>query len=334
MTGVPFGGYNFDDPICLMFSMITVNDCIESCFYLSGSDDDCKDFTHKEIAMVNLINRQDSYESVPIKISTKCDNKTMSVVNSVLLSGSSTLISFGGSNVKVFLINCIFNVNEGSYTNSNCSIIPYDLSYLTIYPHFTTGNLCQGIPAEENNNAYGCNVGNCVDNSYCNHTIGFPEGVPQYSTIIHTDLQTASFTPSQIFSKSSLFTESHIFSQSLKFTASDDFGRTKKFTPSNTFTNSEEFSQSKKLPAIIPDDDQSNNNNKNTLIGIIAGSLGGAVAVGGVIAGIILFKRAHAVKVEDIPTMNEKNDSKYHVENDLDDIMPNDDPFADEFAGH
>lgn len=62
MIRVPFSGYDFDDQICLMLSMITIMNCEESCFfYISSSDDDCTSFTHKEISMVNLINSNVSH---------------------------------------------------------------------------------------------------------------------------------------------------------------------------------------------------------------------------------------------------------------------------------
>lgn len=336
-------GIHYEAPLCFSFAMNTVIDCKHTCFKFSG---DCSDFKPKEIQMVNFV----SSNGRAIRISSKCNQK-LTISNSVLQTSSGQIYSFDQDDSDFVLVikDCWVTSQEKDsrdVTFINCTNIAYDQDKITIYPHYTRGEYCKGKPIEDDKAKYGCNVGNCIDN-HCNYTIGFPPGVPQYSTFIHTDLQTASFTPSKKFTQSSYFSESLKFTQSKDFTQSkiftdsDDFDRTSRFTKSNTFSDSNQFSTSisfsnSEEQSINGGGDGGNqgSNDKNK-IGIIAGStVAAAAAVGGGIAAFFLIKKRMGVKVEDVPTMNNDEKPGINVENDLEDVMDRDDPFADEFANH
>lgn len=113
-----------------------------------------------------------------------------------------------------------------SYTN--CSTISFDQSKMILYPHYTRSGYCNSEPidTDKENEKKCCNVGNCVD-SYCDKTIGFPPGVPQYKTFIHTDIQSASFTPSKEFTQSQIFSSSLDFPASRFFQSKSDSGMDK-----------------------------------------------------------------------------------------------------------
>lgn len=345
-------GIKYDAPFCFSYAMNTITDCKYICFYLSGNNDqaDCATITPKEIEMVNFVST--GYENnVPVFLSSSCSFK-LTIINSVLQANNHPIYQYdeGDKNKIILILKDCFVTSQNYHehvTFENCKDIGYNPSQITIFPHYTRGVYCRGEPLKNESAKHGCNVGNCID-SHCNNTIGFPPGVPQYTTFIHTDLQSASFTPSQKFSQSSIFTESLKFTSSMKFTsslkftdsgtfsASDDFDRTSRFTKSKTFSSSSQFSASKN-PFIVDDGDSKNDgkgSDKNKMIGIIAGSVGGAAAVAGGLAAFFLIKKRVGIKVEDDPTMNTEKKPGVNVENDLDDVMDQDDPFADEFANH
>ena len=86
---------------------------------------------------------------------------------------------------------------------------------LTIIPHYTYGNYCINWNIDSNKNAYGCNIVKCFEDDECNQTFAFPESVIQYTTIVHLDIQTLTFTTSIAFSnsiESKKLTKSSIFS--------------------------------------------------------------------------------------------------------------------------
>ncbi|KAK8871357.1 hypothetical protein M9Y10_007079 [Tritrichomonas musculus] len=246
MTGVPFGGYQFDAPRCMSFAMITVMNCDESCFFFSGYQGECDKFTSKTIKMVNFFANNNV-----IRISSTCV-QTITVQDSVLLSKgeSNNIVHRDQQNcgITIELQNCIITSQQvESYISiTGCSTVSYDTKYLTIYPHFTNGDLCRGthIP---NENAHGCNAGNCFDGDTCNNTIGFPDGVPTYTTFIHTDIQTASFTPTNKFSRSNPFSQSFPFTYSGGFSDSTEFSKSNYFSNSDKFTKSFTFSESNKF---------------------------------------------------------------------------------------
>lgn len=74
-----------------------------------------------------------------------------------------------------------------------------------------------------------------------------------------------------------------------------------------------------------------NSDDNKKLIGIIAGSAGGAAVIGGALAAFFLIKKK-SVPVEDINTVEGNKESVVSVDNDLNNIMEQDDPFADEFV--
>lgn len=69
------------------------------------------------------------------------------------------------------------------------------------------------------------------------------------------------------------------------------------------------------------------------MIGIIAGTVGSAAVVAGALAAFFIIKKKNIV-VEDIDTVNGNKETTFSVNNELQDIMDQDDPFADEFANH
>lgn len=70
------------------------------------------------------------------------------------------------------------------------------------------------------------------------------------------------------------------------------------------------------------------------MIGIIAGSVGGAAAVAGAILAFIFSKKPPIPKVEDLDTINGGKETVFSISNNLHNFMDQDDPFADEFANH
>lgn len=352
-------GIQYEAPLCFSFAMNTVVDCEYSCFAFSGRYSSCRLFTPKEIQMVNFVSTGNSNDknSVAIRLSSSC-SQTITISNSVL-QAHNKIYTYDNDNDKITLKleHCFVtndNNNDQFVEFIGCQTIGYDQSQITLYPHYTRGEICKGNPFKDETTKHGCNIGNCIDNK-CNYTIGFPSGVPQYKTFIHTDLQSASFTPSHSFtqssqfSKSTEFSSSKAFTQSKIFTDSDDFDRTSRFTKSNTFSESDSFTKSETFsmslqfsysndPHVNGGGNQDKNdkgNDDKKKIGIIAGSVAAAVAaVGGGLAAFFLIKKRVGVKVEDDPTMGNDKKAGINVENDLDDIMHQDDPFADEFANH
>lgn len=69
------------------------------------------------------------------------------------------------------------------------------------------------------------------------------------------------------------------------------------------------------------------------MIGIIAGSVGGADAVAVAAVAIFLIKRYKVPQVQDLDILG-GTETTFSVNNDLQNIMDHDDPFADEFANH
>lgn len=138
--------------------------------------------------------------------------------------------------------------------------------------------------------------------------------------------QSSKFTDSSVFTQSDVFSQSNIFTDSDCFTQSNIFSASVTFSHSSHFSASTEFSDSEIMHHVIIGD--SDKDNKGLIIGAVAGSVGGAAVIGGLVA-FFLFKKK-TVPVGDITNMNETNAS-VTVDNQLQSIMDNDDPFADEF---
>lgn len=123
-----------------------------------------------------------------------------------------------------------------------------------------------------------------------------------------------------------MFIQSNIFTDSDCFTQSNILSSSVTFSHSSNFSASVEFSDSEILLHVIIGD--SDKDNKGLIIGAVTGSVGGAAVIGGLVV-FFLFKKK-TVPVGEITNMNETNAS-VTVDNQLQSIRDNDDPFADEF---
>lgn len=252
LTDTTSGGFHFSAPVCFSFAMTTALNCHESCFQISGyNSDNCKTISDKQIEMVNFFNDGEYL----LKLSAECPYR-LKIINSVLLSNHKNPIFLYRNleikfELKIEVCNCYilsqYTDIENILSFNNCTTVSYNTIHLTKYLHFTYGDICVGPEAENNKlPAKGCNEGNCIDEN-CGIKPSFPSGVVPYTTLIHLDMQTATFTPSSKFSKSDAFSESNDFSESKKFTQSDNFVETEKFTESKKFTESNKFLETEKF---------------------------------------------------------------------------------------
>lgn len=376
--------------------MMTAFDCSRKIIEFSGYlplHCETKVF-NKTIENVNFFTKSDDSNPI-LRIDSDC-SYSITIMNSVMLSQNNLLVNKDEESklVTVTLVNCIVNSNYDSNkaTYINPTPVEYSTSHLTILPHYTN-EFCKGPnDVKEKPSALGCNAGNCID-SLCNKTIGFPNDVIPYTTILHLDINTPTFSPTKYFTQSSKFsstqefsnsqmfteskkflptsqfTNSMYFSDSMQFTttqiftSSKDFSLTKDFTASKKFTNSKDFTNSNYFgitPTFKPSNKftkslkfslsehfthslsfsnsdvfEVNNNNTNdkgtstTKIGIIAGlSVGGAAVIAAVVFFII--RKRKMIPTSDF-NMLETNDASVTMENDLDDIMNEDDPFKNDF---
>ncbi|KAK8882979.1 hypothetical protein M9Y10_045626 [Tritrichomonas musculus] len=140
--------------------------------------------------------------------------------------------------------------------------------------------------------------------------------------------QTDKFTASSHFTKSDEFTASSPFTKSDVFTASSVFTKSDSFTKSSCFTNSNNFTESStmEIPVAGVNSDKSN---KTTVIGAAAGSVGGAAIIAALVAFFVI-KKKRGMLANDAGLFDEINPS-ITVDNDLNQVMNQDDPFADEF---
>lgn len=161
--------------------------------------------------------------------------------------------------------------------------------------------------------------------------------------------RTKPFSPSKYFSKTSEFTHSvdfshsNYFSKTLDFTETNDFSKSNQFSESETLnkilTSTKSYSQS----GVFTNSDIVSFNEKGGEnqgsggklgTGPLSGIIIGAIAAAAIIAAIIIFfvirKRKSLNIAEDADVMNGQ-ESVVSVENALQDIMENDDPFAEEF---
>ena len=148
--------------------------------------------------------------------------------------------------------------------------------------------------------------------------------------------RTDNFSSSGTFWSSSIFTfsdeieKSSYFSPSPKFSASNTFSLSDSFSQSYDFSISLQFTQSDELS--IDQGVNIESSNKGGNITAIAAGVGGpaaAVIIGALIVFFIVQKRRR-LPTSDIDLMNETN-SSLTVDNALQTIMENDDPFADVF---
>lgn len=91
------------------------------------------------------------------------------------------------------------------------------------------------------------------------------------------------------------------------------------------------FTLSEILPLIVPGGNQGKTD-KNT--GLIIGAAVGSVAAAGAIAGIVAFFliRKRKSMIQDGVDMMKETDSSITVDNELQNVMDKDDPFADDFG--
>ena len=138
---------------------------------------------------------------------------------------------------------------------------------------------------------------------------------------------TSYFTPSKAFSPSSAYTKSDEFSKSKHFTETGKFTKSDVFTQSAVFSNSFDFTQSK-----FPFNDRglgSEGGNKNT--GMIAGVSVAAVAIIA-LAAFFLWKKTHLNIDENSADIAGGQETVVSVDNNLNTVMQEDDPFAGDFT--
>lgn len=140
-----------------------------------------------------------------------------------------------------------------------------------------------------------------------------------------------SFSESAKFSRSNFFSDSEKFSHSNFFTKTAEFTESSLFSHSSFFTKSLPFTLSEILPLIVPGGNQGKTD-KNT--GLIIGAAVGSVAAAGAIAGIVAFFliRKRRSLIQDGVDMMKETDSSITVDNELQNVMDKDDPFADDFG--
>lgn len=112
-----------------------------------------------------------------------------------------------------------------------------------------------------------------------------------------------------------------MFSYSSSFCKSSSFTESKEFSQSDSFTKSIDFSSSEVSPLI----EYAGKSNKGVVIGAVVGA--------GVIAGVVAFfliKRRRSLQ-EDAANMMNETDASILVDNGLQSVMDNPDPFADDF---
>lgn len=315
VTNCNQGGFQFEAIKCFSFAMNTVVDCF-NCFQFSGNIE-----TEKIIEKCNVISKRNLFIlSGNIETSIK-------VFDCVLIwleieNNGKFGIEYRDTNkLSISFINCMIsnNVKDDSASFDDCTTKNKDEITKRVIPHFTYQNICLGEIHQHENAAFGCNAGHCIDNN-CNSTIGFPDDVVPYTTFIYGDLQTKTFSPTESFTKSEYFSDSQLFSKSNQFTKSHVFSDSEVFSMSNIFLNNDDGSKSE-------DDDKGL---KPAVIGAIVGVVV-AAAIAAIVAFIFIRKRRRMVYLTSDPNIIETNDSSLTVQNNLDNIMDEDDPFAEEF---
>lgn len=184
--------------------------------------------------------------------------------------------------------------------------------------------------------------------------LGHCQGEVKPGQMIITSLFTASF----VFSKSDHFTSSEKFTESRTFTPSHHFNATNFFTPSDSFTPSGSFTLSSKFSksnefsnsdhftksAVFSESfeftssnslhplyggKESNKGNKGVIIGATIGAVAGAAVIAGIIAFFIIRHRKGLA--EAAIDMAGETDASVTVDNELQNVMDKDDPFANDF---
>lgn len=247
-------GFKFNSQCCFSFAFVTAMNYNGRLFTVSGYEDSSVPIYSKTMEKVNFFNYGQDY----LLYLGSGQNYVLTIKDSVLMNTDKDKIAKkddSKNGVTLVLDHCLLPswwTNEADATQIECTYDDFSTKHLTLLPHYTNGVECVGPVQPESTKAHNCAVGNCLDN-ICNKTIAFPPGVPQYTTLIYLDIQTASFSPSKLFSKSDMFSHSDDFTQSMKFTKSDNFkdsstfSESKKFSKSSKFSNSKMFSESSKF---------------------------------------------------------------------------------------
>ena len=193
--------------------------------------------------------------------------------------------------------------------------------------HFATENVCNGV---YNKDAHGCQNDECPDLMGC--PIGafdFGNEDIQHTPKYHPDIDTPSLSPTKYFTQSSQFTFSRIFSNSEMFSSSKMFFNSNAFDDSNCFSKSKSFVRSSNF--ILPPN--INKKDKSITKGALAGIIIGAVAGAAVIAVVVFFfvrRKFNLIPTSD-PGVLETFETSITTKNNLNEMMDQDDPFANEF---
>ena len=255
--------YDIDAPHCYSHAFISFNNVKRDLYRITGSIKDSsivQDGNQNLSVYFDSICAYNQIEENFFYLGLHSGNSFFLIVsNSVFVSGyGKYFLKFnepGGNNINnyIMLENCQFsnNLNCNGETPKSFfidynSFVQLDVASIKTpeLAHYTT-LFCRGIEKENKPTiAYGCNVDSCLAEKQCNSTIGFPEDVAPYTTIIHQGLQTLSFTPSVGFTHSNSFSFSFHFTDSDHFTKSSFFTRSNNFSSSNVFTETSHFSRS------------------------------------------------------------------------------------------
>lgn len=244
----------------------------------------------------------------------------------------STCFYLAGAESKVTLKSVSFL--NGNCDYESCIIFSSSNSYtLNIEDSLlaSANNIIVGI-SSGSNHKYNLNLTNCYIQGNADNGILSTKDCT--NTVYFDACSTKKFSQSAIFTKSNHFTKSNSFTKSNPFTQTNFFSPSEKFTISSVFSNSDIFSQSNLLLSKpdVPEAGNQNNNNKSgnngTVIGVVVGVVA-AVAIAAVVTVVVIKKKRSVQYTSDIEVINETN--AVTVDNDLQDVMNDDDPFAEEF---
>lgn len=244
MTNFPKGwAFQFDNSQCFSFGMSNIIDCKCRVLELSGKN------SNNQSYVIEKVNIKTSYYSKLIKLHSNV-GFSLTFYDSILINENNGLFDKdNGNNVHMILSNCVYygkNDDLGPIETKDGSKFGSIDEKLIEFQLFINDSYCPGVRyLNDDEIVKGCNAEDCVSkHGSCNKTIGFPDGVVSYQTLIDTKMQTALFTPSKPFSPSKQFSPSRSFSPSAKFSPSHSFSSSEKFSPSGKFSPTLSFSKS------------------------------------------------------------------------------------------
>ena len=214
-------GIHINSAQCFSFGLSTLMNINILCIMISGYNAGyCFSVTDKFIEMSNFICESnyifECYGSCPYKLTLE----DCTLFN--LYDYSNLAYTEYGLSLEVlncYILNIYHETNQTKFIN--CTIVEYDESYITLYPHYTNGIECIG-PENVEKNEKSCDSGDCVDRM-CDRTIGFPNEAFPYTTFCHECTNT--FSETKRFTESNKFSETERFTESIKFSASEKFTR-------------------------------------------------------------------------------------------------------------